>query len=125
MNAIHFSPAVFAGARDEELLHNVEEHKYFINQTIPFEVSLDDAFESWNMLVSGPLTEAIAEAGLNHAFPEISKGELFLRVSRHWYFLKKGDTVEVTAKEAVLDYASRFAPNALTRFGYFLKKIAA
>ena len=125
MNAIHFSPAEFAGARDEELLHNVEEHKYFINQTIPFEVSLDEAFESWSLLVAAPLNQAITEAGLDRAFPETSKGELFLRVSQHWYFLKQGGTVEVPADEAVLDFGAKFAPSAVSRFGFYLKKVTA
>ena len=124
MNAIHFSPE-FAGARDEELLQNVEEHKYFINQTIPFEVSLKEAFESWSLLVATPLTEAIEEAGLERFFPQVTKGELFMKVSQHWYFLKKGDTVDVSAKEAVLDFGAKFAPHSLDRFGLFLKKVSA
>jgi len=124
MNAIHFSPVEFAGARDEELLHNVEEHKYFINQTIPFEVSLDEAYESWSLLVATPLNEAIAEAGLDRAFPQTSKGDLFMKVSQHWYFMKKGGTVEVTAHDAVIDYGVKFAPNAVSRFGFYLKKVA-
>ena len=125
MNTIHFSPAEFAGARHEELLRHIEEHKYLANQTIPYEISLEEAFESWNLLVYGPLAEAIDAAGLAHAFPEAGKGELFLWVSHHWHFMKKGGTVEVAAQEAVLDFGVRFAHDAVTRFGFFLKQVAA
>jgi len=125
VNTIHFSPAEFAGARHEELLHHVEEHKYLANQTIPYEISLEEAFESWNLLVYGPLSEAIADAGLAHAFPEAGKGELFLWVSRHWHYMKKGGTVEVSVQEAVLDFGVRYAHDAVTRFGFFLKQVAA
>jgi len=125
MNTIHFSPAQFAGAREEELLHQVEEHKYLANETIPYEISLEEAFDSWNMLVFAPLTEAIEEAGLERFFPQVTKGELFMKVSQHWYFLKKGDTVDVSAKEAVLDFGAKFAPHSLDRFGLFLKKVSA
>jgi hypothetical protein len=125
MNTIFFSPVEFAGAGEEELLHQIEEHKYLANQTIPFEISMEEAYESWSLLVHAPLSEAIETEGLDKAFPEVAKGELYLWVSRHWYFMKKNGTVEVTAREAVLDFGARFADNALNRFGFFLKKVAA
>ena len=125
MNTIHFSQAQFAGVREEELLHHVEEHKYLANQTIPYEISLEEAFESWNLLIAGPLTASIDEEGLAKAFPEATKGELFLWVSRHWYFMKKGGTIDVNPQQAVLDFGTRFAHDAVTRFGFFLKKVAA
>jgi len=125
MNTIHFSPADFAGARHEELLRHVEEHKYLANQTIPYEISLEEAYDSWLQLVHGPLSLAILEHGLDKAFPEAQKGELFLWVSRHWHHMKKGGTVEVSVEEAVLDFGTRFAHDAITRFGFFLKKVAA
>ena len=125
MNTIHFSPAQFAGAREEELLHHVQEHKYLANQTIPYEISMQDAYESWNMLVFGPLSEAMETWGLTDAFPEAGKGELFLWVSRHWHYMKQGGTIEVTVEEAVLDFGTRFAHDAITRFSFFLRKLAA
>ena len=39
--------------------------------------------------------------------------------------MKKNGTVEVTAQDAVLDFGSRFASHALSRFGFFLKRVAA
>jgi len=125
MNTIYFSPAEFAGARQEELLHHVEEHKYLANQTIPYEISMEEAFDSWSLLVHAPLSAAITASGLDKAFPETGKGELFLWVSRHWHYMKKNGTIDVTAEEAVVDFGSRYAPDAITRFGFFLKKVAA
>jgi hypothetical protein len=125
METIYFSPAEFAGARPEELLHHVNEHKYLANQTIPYEITMEEAFNSWNLLVHAPLSAAIAAEGLDKAFPHTGKGELFLWVSRHWHYMKKNGTVDVTAREAVLDYGTRFAADAVTRFAFFLKKVAA
>jgi hypothetical protein len=125
MNTIHFSPAEFAGARQEELLHHVQEHKYLANQNLPYEITLEEAYDSWNLLVHGPLAEAIEDTDLQLAFPDTGKGELFLWVSRHWHHMKKGGTVEVTAREAVLDFGTRFATDAVTRFGFFLRKVAS
>jgi len=125
VNTIHFSPAQFAGAREEELLQQVEEHKYLANQTIPYEISMEEAFDSWNMLVFGPLTEAIEAEGLNRAFPDTGKGELYLWVSRHWHYMKQNTNEDVSVRQAVLDFGTRFAHDAITRFGFFLKRVAA
>ena len=125
MNTIHFSPAEFAGARHEDLLRHIEEHKYLANQTIPYEISLEEAFESWLLLVHGPLSEAILADGLDRAFPSVGKGELFLWVSRHWHHMKKNDTVAVSAREAVVDFGVRYSADSVTRFGFFLKKYTA
>lgn len=125
MNVIHFSPVQFAGAREEELLHHVEEHKYLANQTIPYEISMEEAFESWNTLVFAPLTEAIEAEGVNRAFPDTGKGELYLWVSRHWHYMKQNSHEEVSVRQAVLDFGSRFAPDAVSRFGFFLKRLAS
>lgn len=125
MNALHFSPAEFAGARHEELLRHIEEHKYLANQTIPYEISMEEAYESWSQLVHFPLSQAISDFGLDRAFPEVGKGELFLWVSRHWHHMKQAGAPDTTAVEAVLDFGSRYAHDAVTRFGFFLKRIAA
>ena len=125
MNTIHFSPEEFAGAREEDLLRHIEEHKYLANQSLPYEISMEEAFDSWNLLVHGPLAAAIEDADLLQAFPDIGKGELFLWVSRHWHHMKRGGTVEVSAREAVLDFGTRFAHDAITRFGFFLQKLAS
>ena len=125
MNTIFFNPVEFAGAGEDELLHQIEEHKYLANETIPFEISMEEAYESWSLLVHTPLSQAIEAEGLDKAFPAVAKGELYLWVSRHWYFMKKNGTVEVTAQDAVLDFGSRFASHALSRFGFFLKRVAA
>lgn len=125
MNTIHFSPAQFAGAREEELLHQVEEHKYLANQNIPYEISMEEAFDSWNLLVFSPLSEAIESEGLNRVFPEVGKGELFLWVSRHWHYMKQNLGEDVTVRQAVLDFGTRFSPDAISRFGFFLKRVAA
>lgn len=124
MDTLIFNPAQFAGARHEELLQHIEEHKYLANQAIPYEISLQDAYESWLMLVHGPLSEAIEADGLTKAFPAVGKGELFLWVSRHWHHMKQRNP-DVSIREAVLDFGTRFAADAVTRFGFFLKRTVA
>lgn len=125
MNTISFDPAEFAGARTEDLLHHIEEHKYLTNQSIPREITFEEALDSWNQLVYSPLSLAITESQLDKAFPDVGRGELFLWVSRHWHHMKQNGKIEVLPQEAVLDFGTRFGHDALTRFGFFLKKLAA
>jgi hypothetical protein len=125
VNTIFFSPEEFAGAREEDLLRHIEEHKYLANQTLPYEISMEEAYDSWNLLVYSPLSDAIDDAELQRAFSDTGRGELFLWVSRHWHHMKRGGSVEVSAREAVLDFGARFAHDAVTRFGFFLQKLAS
>ncbi|MEI8094230.1 MAG: hypothetical protein WCG80_08470 [Spirochaetales bacterium] len=125
MNTVLFDPAEFAGARTEDLLHHVEEHKYLANQAIPREITFEEALDSWNQLVYSPLSSAINESQLAKAFPEVGRGELFLWVSRHWHYMKQAGEIDVMPHEAVLDFGTRFGHDALTRFGFFLKKLSA
>jgi hypothetical protein len=125
LNTTVFDSAQFAGARTEDLLHHIEEHKYLANQTIPREITFEEALDSWHQLVYSPLSTAIVEFQLDKAFAEVGRGELFLWVSRHWHHMKRGGKVEVTPQDAVLDFGTRFGKDALSRFGFFLKKLAA
>ncbi|HTH14049.1 MAG TPA: hypothetical protein VMB23_06615 [Spirochaetia bacterium] len=120
MNAVHFDSAMFAGARGEELLHEVEEHKYFTNLAIPFEISLEEAFQSWVLLVAQPLGEAMDLVSLDQAFPGTEPGQLFLQVSRHWYYKKVNGRSELPALDAVLDFGRRFAPRTFDRARFIL-----
>ena len=124
MNTIAFDPATFAGARTEDLMRHVEEHKYWANQSIPREITFEEALDSWNQLVYSPLASAIADYQLDKAFPEVGQGELFLWVSRHWHYMKQTE-VDVLPHEAVLDFGVRFGKDALSRFGFFLRKVSA
>lgn len=125
MNTPLFDPTEFAGAHTEDLLHHVEEHKYWTNQSIPHEITFEEALDSWNQLVYAPLSDAIRDFQLDLAFPEAGHGELYLWVSRHWHYMKQNLNREVLAREAVLDFGTRFGRDALSRFGFFLKGLRA
>ena len=122
MNALQFRSADFAGASAGELLECVQVHKYLINQSLPYEISLEDAFNSWNELVHEPLSQAIEVAGLVKEFPQTGEGELFLWVCRHWHFMKQESCTEVPASEAVLDFGKKFAHDSAARFSFAIQK---
>jgi len=123
MQASLFKDEQILDPLEAELRRQVEEHKYFINQSLPHEITMEEAFESWGSLVYGPLSSAIDEEGLDKEFSDVSEDELFLKISRHWHYMKNGGTINVSPREAVLDYGSLFAKREDSRFDYQLKKL--
>ncbi len=69
-----------------------------------------------------PLSAAMVREGLAEEFPEFSELELFLEVNCHWVVLQNERETPVSATEAVLDFGSRFAGTANSRFHFQLGK---
>ena len=111
----------FFGLSESEINHQIEEHKYFLNLTIPYEISRQEAFDSWSANIFTPLMKAIEESGLENDFPELGEDELFIRVSEHWYFLKRDEDPNLSAERAVLSFGALHAADALSRAQYYLK----
>jgi hypothetical protein len=108
-----------------ELLQNIQDHKYLTNEGIPFEITMEQALFSWFENVFDPMTRMIDEEGLLWAFPGISRGELFMRVTSHWNFLKQESGRDVGFEEAVNSYGARFGAGVISRFLYRIKRLAA
>lgn len=47
--------------------------------------------------------------------------ELFIQVSDHWYFLKRDEDAQLSARRAVLSFGALYAPDELGRADYFRK----
>jgi hypothetical protein len=96
-----------------EVLQSILDHKYLTNEHIPFEIRMDQALFSWYENLYHPLMRAIDETGLQLAFPDATRGQLFLWVSRHWHFLKLERGREVSFEQAALSYGARFGSGVL------------
>lgn len=112
-------------AQYAEVLQSIEDHKYLTNEMIPFEISMDQALFSWYENVYHPMMRAIDDAGLVYAFPEASRAELFLWVTRHWHFLKQEQGPDVSVNEAAYSYASKFGVGLFSRLLNRVKALAA
>jgi hypothetical protein len=99
----------YFGFSKSVLARQLEDHKYFLNEKTPREISMEEAFDSWNKTVFLPMVDAIEAEGLIKKFPGVSANKLFVRISEHWYFLKKEGNVTMTAREAAQSYAENFA----------------
>jgi len=90
----------FFGLSEAEIDHQIEVHKYFLNFSVTYELTKEEAFESWSRNIFSPVISAIEENELEIEFPSLGKDELFLRISDHWYFLKKEEDPNTSATKA-------------------------
>ncbi len=104
-----------------EVLQSIQDHKYLINKEIPFEISMDEALFAWYENVYHPMTRAIDGEGLLWFFPGATRGELFLRVTRHWNFLKQEKGGEISINGAVHSFGTKFGKRAFNRLLYWMK----
>ena len=111
----------FFGLSEAVIDQQIEQHKYFLNLTIDHEIPRHAALESWNSKIFSPLLKAIEDRGLERDFPELGLDELFLKVSEHWYFLKRDEDPGLSADRAVLSYGALHAGDPLSRTEYYLK----
>lgn len=108
-----------------EVLQGIWDHKYLTNEKIPFEITLEQALYSWHENVYYPVTREIDDEGLLWAFPNATRGELFLWVTRHWHFLKQEKDHNVSLEEAVTSFGMKFGTGAFSRFLYRMRRLAA
>ncbi|POR01314.1 hypothetical protein AU468_08330 [Alkalispirochaeta sphaeroplastigenens] len=108
--------------RDEDwqaLAEHVEVHKFLINQSIPWTITWDDAIFSWYENVYTPLNRAIDHWEVRGAFPGKTRGQLYLAVSSHWYYLQQRNPL-VTADEAARDFSGRYGTGLARWFSRYL-----
>ena len=109
----------FFGLSEAVIDHQIQEHKYFLNLSIPHEIPRHEAFDSWSKNVFSPLITAIEELGLERDFPSLGVDELFIKVSDHWYILKKEHDPLTSAERAVLSFGTLHSEDALSRVDYY------
>ncbi|HKL21780.1 MAG TPA: hypothetical protein VJ904_08240 [Tichowtungia sp.] len=104
----------------QELADHIETHKYFINQSIGWTVSWDNAVFSWFENVYTPLSRIIDSWEVREAFPDKTDGQLYLAISTHWHFLKER-YADITPEDAAHDFASQYGSGLARWFSRFLQ----
>jgi hypothetical protein len=108
-----------------EVLQSIQDHKYLTNEVIPFEITMDQALFSWYENVYFPINQVMEEEGLLSSFPDATRGELLLWVTRHWHFLKQEKGRDVTIKGAVYSFGTKYGKGAFNRFLCRMRRLAA
>ncbi|MFA7566394.1 MAG: hypothetical protein WCY01_05155 [Alkalispirochaeta sp.] len=104
----------------EEIAEHVEVHKYFVNQSISWTITWDDAVFSWYEAVFIPVMQAIDAWHIRKAFPKKTRGQLYLAVATHWHFLKERNP-DITIDEAADDFAGHYGTGLAGWFSRFLQ----
>ncbi len=97
-----------APGRYDEMLQHILGHKYYINQSIEEELSLEQAALSWYNNLYKPAVTIIAEEGLLNRFPGRTRSDLYVWTIKHWDLLKRRYGEQFSMKEAMQDYSRRF-----------------
>ena len=108
----------------ETIQEHLNFHKFIINMNIKREVSISEAFFSWFENYYQPLFQAINKAKLWKSFEHLTKLQIFVNISTHWYYLKK-ENENIGVDFAVSDFAAQFASGSLQRFWYKMRSYVA
>ena len=93
----------------------IKSHKWFVNEVLPFTVTMEEAFFSWHENVYAPQVNAMKDARIYSALGQFSKFELFQIVSDEYYYLKEKDD-EAYYDKACYSVIKRESKSFLKRF---------
>ncbi len=80
-------------------------HKYFINQNLDKEISIEEAVLSWFKTVYLPIIFSINKNHINRKFPKQTSSDLYVWIVKYWDDLKvKFFDEEITIEKAVMDF---------------------
>lgn len=93
---------------------HIEEHKYFLNEDIPFEVTWDQAIFSWYDNIYRHIRNYLTTWVVRVCFPNISMAEFYFQVMDHWHYMKKSDfRGEVYIEDAIISYVKNHSQRKL------------
>lgn len=85
-----------------ELVNHILVHKYYINQKIDHEISMEEAAQSWYKNVYSPIVSAIREDHLLAGFPGATEGDMYMWLVKRWDALKRSSKKDdIPIKDAV------------------------
>lgn len=102
-----------------ELMEHVNVHRYLINQDKPWTLGWDEALQSWRENVLDPVLRACGRWRVYRAFPGMTRGELYLAMATHWYYMIERDA-SVDVEAAARDFTLRYGKGLARWFSRFL-----
>lgn len=90
--------------RYDVILNHIITHKYYMNQGIEEEVSMEEAINSWFQKVYLPLVCIIRDQKILHHFPGRTLADLYVWIVRYWDDLKQKFGNEVPMDTAVKNF---------------------
>lgn len=112
---------VFSHPEQWELLaQHVDAHKYWLSRELKREITWDEAVFSWYETVMTPLMQSVDSWEFKNAFPNQTRGDLYLAVSDHWHYLKEQDA-EANPDDAARSFIAHYGKGLAGWFSRFLR----
>jgi hypothetical protein len=109
--------------RYDEMLRHIQGHKYYINQGIKKEISMEEATASWYEKVYKPIIDIVRSENMLSRFPGRTESDLYIWTIKHWDGLKWKYGQEFPLDEAVKEYSQIYGKNIFQQMKDLLKKI--
>lgn len=106
------------------LAEHVDVHHRNLENELNVNVSWNEALFSWYENVYLPLKLALSKRNTGWIFPGVKKGDIYLAVSDHWYYLKQ-NFENADAESAVTDYFNKNRKPISDMFGHIFNKAKA
>lgn len=72
-----------------EMVNHINVHKYYVNQTLPDEMTFEEGAKSWFKNVYLPIADAIEKEHLLMEFPGQTEADLYMWLVRRWDEMKR------------------------------------
>jgi hypothetical protein len=108
--------------RFDEIVQHIDGHKYYVNQSLPEEISFSDAALSWYYNVFQPIIQQIVAEGIMSRFPGRTKADLYLWIVKHWDELKRQYGEKISLRDATRDYSDRQGTSLWKQFAAWFKQ---
>jgi len=103
-----------------EMVNHINVHKYYINQTIPEELSFEEGAKSWFKNVYLPIADAIGHEHLLSEFPGQTEADLYMWLVRRWDEMKRINTL-ATENDAAKAIKAEQKTSKLGRWAKYFK----
>lgn len=94
--------------RYDEVLRHIHAHKYYINQSKPYEIPFPEALESWYDKVYEPLVRLVRSENILVHFQGREAADLYVWIVGHWDVLKRQYGQGYPLAKAAEDFRLRF-----------------
>ena len=94
--------------RYDEVLRHIHAHKYYINQSKPFEIPFQEALLSWYDKVYEPLVRLVRSESILARFQGREAADLYVWIVGHWDVLKRQYGQGYPLAKAAEDFRRRF-----------------
>lgn len=109
--------------RYDEMRRHIQGHKYYINQAVEEEISLEEAAASWFTKVYMPIIEIIKNENMLSRFPGRTESDIYIWTIKHWDGLKWKYGQEYPMDEAIKEYNKIYGKSLLQQISDFFKKL--